>query len=62
MQYSLSADFTTPISWIKGVNCVIEGTNQKCNRLTETIIEKIKQKANVGGRSRLHKMVKSKEI
>lgn len=40
--YGLSADLTAPISWIKGPECKIEGTNQKCKRLIETITEKAK--------------------
>ena len=32
--YSLAADFTTPISWIKGKSCKIQSTGKRCQRLT----------------------------
>lgn len=32
--YSLAADFTIPLSWIKGKQCQIESTAKKCNRVT----------------------------
>jgi hypothetical protein len=42
-QYGMSADFTAPISWIKGPDCKIEGTNTKCKRLIETVTDKVKE-------------------
>jgi hypothetical protein len=38
----MAADFTTPLSWIKGPDCKIEGTSSKCSHLVETFGEKIK--------------------
>lgn len=42
LHYSLSADFTTPISWIKAKGCKVESTHEKCHRVTETIAEQVK--------------------
>ena len=29
----LAADLTAPLSWIKGPDCVVEGTTQKCKNI-----------------------------
>lgn len=29
----IAADLTIPISWIKGPDCVIEGSTKKCDRI-----------------------------
>jgi hypothetical protein len=50
--YSLAADFTTPLSWIKGRDCKVEGTARRCHRLTETVAEKMREETR---RSKLHK-------
>jgi hypothetical protein len=39
---AISADFTAPISWIKGPDCKVEGTKNKCKRIIETVAEKAK--------------------
>lgn len=38
----LAADLTAPLSWLKGPDCVVEGTSQKCKRIGETSLEKVK--------------------
>lgn len=44
LPYYLSVDFTTPLSWIKGTSCHIEGEGKKkCNRIEETVVEKVKK-------------------
>jgi hypothetical protein len=51
---ALAADLTAPLSWIKGPDCEVEGTSQKCKMVTETFSEKVKSvKKKVA--SRLHK-------
>jgi len=34
----LAADFTTPISWLKGPDCVVEGTKHLCSPITGSIV------------------------
>jgi hypothetical protein len=51
---ALSADFTAPLSWMKGEDCVIEGSSSKCKSVIESMsdkIKKIKQKVT----SKFHK-------
>lgn len=33
MHVALAADLTAPLSWIKGPDCAIEGTSEKCKML-----------------------------
>jgi hypothetical protein len=50
----MAADFTTPLSWMKGPNCHLEGTSEKCKMIIETLGEKINDiKKKVS--SRFHK-------
>ena len=30
---AMAADFTTPLSWVKGADCKIEGSSDKCTHL-----------------------------
>lgn len=54
----MAADFTTPLSWIKGENCTIDGTSEKCKRTIETFGEKVKDiKEKVA--NKFHKNTKS---
>jgi hypothetical protein len=39
---AMAADFTTPISWMKGENCTIDGSSYKCKLTIETFKEKVK--------------------
>lgn len=41
---AFSADLTAPLSWVKGPDCVIEGTTQKCTNLQNSVIAKLKKK------------------
>lgn len=44
---ALAADFTAPLSWMKGEDCTIEGSSEKCKSVIESMgdkIKKIKQK------------------
>lgn len=51
---ALAADLTAPLSWIKGPDCTVEGSGQKCTLLKETLMDKVKAvKKKVG--SKLHK-------
>ena len=50
--YSLSADFTIPLSWIKSKDCKIEGEGKRCHRMFETFVEKVKEGDH---KSKLHK-------
>lgn len=52
MHYSLAADFTTPLSWVKHKECKIEGTHKRCHRMTETIVEQFREHTR---KSRLHR-------
>lgn len=51
---AMAADLTAPLSWIKGSDCTVEGSGQKCRLLKETLMDKVKAvKRKVG--SKLHK-------
>jgi hypothetical protein len=39
--YQLALDMTTPVSWIKGDNCKIVGTAQRCMLVRATVMERI---------------------
>lgn len=39
----MAVDLTAPISWIKGSDCKIEGTEKRCNRVFETLKEEVKE-------------------
>lgn len=50
----MAVDFTTPISWLKSLDCKIEGTSKKCRRIFETFMEEVKEvKTRIA--NRLHK-------
>jgi hypothetical protein len=38
---AMAADFTTPISWMKGDNCNVDGSAEKCKMTIETFKEKV---------------------
>lgn len=40
---ALAADFTAPLSWMKGEDCGIEGASQKCKSVLESITDKLKK-------------------
>jgi hypothetical protein len=42
LHLGLAADFTIPISWIKGKSCKIANSTAKCSRIVETVADKIK--------------------
>lgn len=52
--FALAADFTTPLSWIKGTQCQVDGIAQKCHRITETIAERFRDSQK--SKSKLHMM------
>jgi hypothetical protein len=39
----MAADFTTPLSWIKGDHCTVEGSSEKCKVIMETFRDKVKE-------------------
>ena len=39
---ALAADFTTPLSWMKGDDCAIEGSSEKCKSVLENMADKLK--------------------
>jgi hypothetical protein len=39
----MAVDLTIPLGWIKGPECKIEGSSQHCSRVTETLVEKVKE-------------------
>lgn len=39
----ISVDTTTPISWIKGTKCFMEGTSKKCSLVSENFKDKVEK-------------------
>lgn len=38
----MAADFTTPLSWLKGQHCTVENSSEKCKIIMETFRDKVK--------------------
>lgn len=57
----MSVDLTIPISWIKGPDCVIEGSTNKCDRIIETFAEEVREtKKKIS--NKLHKKKQEKNV
>lgn len=58
----ISADFTTPISWFKGSDCVIDKTEDKCLFIEKTFVEKVSDYTqNIKKKLKSHKKDQKRE-